>query len=473
MFLFAADLCPYRTRVTVVSGVLVAKTFVGVMHAPPEQLVGVARGVGVSHNTLGGQVGVGDTQPVPGPQVGVATLVDVASLVFVGVPQPPLGQPGVFVGVGVSQRVLGGHVGVGVAQSVPGPQVGVGTLVSVGLGVPQFTFGAQVGVANTVRVGKGVPQPPLGQPGVFVGVGVPQFVLGMQVGVGVAQPVPGPHVGVATLVDVAFRVFVGNGVPHAPPEQPVGDGRGVGVPHSVLGGHVGVPRTVRVGSGVPHPPLGQSGVFVGVGVSQRVLGGQVGVGVAQSVPGAQVGVATRVSVETGVLHPPNTHSVGDGRGVAVPQFVLGAQVGVTVTVPQNVPGVQRVGSGLPVGVTLRTPVGFGVEVLPDGFVGEPQTVPGSQRVGSTVMNGIGRRSGSPWVGSAVGLLPGTKATTVGTEIVGARVGVGSGLSGRLMSSRAAPIMTAAATSKVSVPMAKYERVALPGWRSSPCRTMRS
>src|SRR5262245_31988714 len=51
----------YRTRVTVVSGV-------GVPHPPPLGQSGVFVGVGVSHI-------------MPGPQVGVASLVDVGCLV--------------------------------------------------------------------------------------------------------------------------------------------------------------------------------------------------------------------------------------------------------------------------------------------------------------------------------------------------------------------------------------------------------
>ena len=147
--------------------------------------------------------------------------------------------------------------------------------------------------------------------------------------------------------------------------------------------------TVRGGTvavGVPQPPFEQPvGDGRGVGVSQKMPGPQVGVAALVKVGGTVRGGA----VPEGVPQKPFEHLVGDG-------FCVGRGVGVRpitfVGVPQILPGAQGVGSGLPVGVALRSPVACGVGVPFDVLVGVPQITPGSQGVGSTVKKGKGAGS---------------------------------------------------------------------------------
>jgi hypothetical protein len=258
-----------------------------------------------------------------------------------------------------------------VPHETPGGQVAVGTLVevacAVALGVPsQLRTGSHVGVATRVPVacrvdvGRGVLHPPLGHPvGEGACVGVPQLTPGGQVGV--AQ-LAGSHVGTGSRVMVGGLVPVGGGVVQPPLGQPVGEA-----------------CAVRLGGGVKHPPLAQPvGDGTRVGETQPI-GSQVGVA-------TRVIVANRVPVGFGVKHPPLAQLVGEGcrvgRGVRVRSITF-------VGVPQLTPGGQRVGSGLPVGVALRSRVGPVVGVSSSVLVGVPQIVPGGQRVGSTVSVGGG------------------------------------------------------------------------------------
>jgi hypothetical protein len=128
----------------VASGVKVTAMFVGVPHETPG-----------GHDGVGSTVRGGGVPQLTGSQVGVAIRVRVGP----GVLQPPFRQ------------LVGDGWGVGVPQLRTGSQVGVGSLVtvasgvSVGLGQPA---GLHVGVASLVTDGTavwvGVMQPPFRQP---------------------------------------------------------------------------------------------------------------------------------------------------------------------------------------------------------------------------------------------------------------------------------------------------------------------